>query len=48
MPVVRYYLGRSAHVWSAAMLRRDSVRQEREDDTLAATDFLADRGGYLA
>ena len=39
MPVVPYYLGRSDHVWIAAMLRRDSVRQEREGDRLAARDF---------
>jgi len=30
MPVVPYYLGRSAHVWITAMSRRNSAWQARE------------------
>jgi hypothetical protein len=38
MAIVSYYLGRPARVWSAAMSRRSSTRQAREDGGLAHSD----------
>jgi hypothetical protein len=39
MPRVPYYLGRPARIWIAAMSRRGSARQTREDSGLAVSDI---------
>ena len=38
MPIVAYYLGRPAHVWSAAVSRRNSARQACGGGGLAHSD----------
>jgi hypothetical protein len=48
MFIVSYYLGRPAHVWSAAMSRRNSARQAREGGGLAHSDISGQAAAGLA
>ena len=48
MPVVPYYLGRPAHVWSTAMSRRNSARPAREGGRLAHGDASGQAAVSLA